>query len=138
MKSIILVAGLLLATQAFADDLPTPDRAECQQWCKPYWKSMPKLEYVFMAAQAVDMLTTLDIKNHPNLRETNIILGEHPSDGKIIGWFALTTLAHSAITYELVDNDVPKSIVRAWEYVSIGYESYYGIHNLHLGLHFAL
>lgn len=44
---------------------------------------------------AVDMLQTLDIKRHPGHFETNPILGRHPSDPAVIGYFA----ACGAATY---------------------------------------
>ena len=127
------IIGLVIATVAFADDHNNP---ECTQWCHPYWGSMPKLEYVYFAAEAADCSTTLDIKNHPGFIEENPLLGYNPSDGKIIGYCAGAALIHSAITYELVDQGVPRAIVNVWEYVSIGVESGFAIHNYSLGLRF--
>jgi len=37
----------------------------------------------------LDCLTTLDIKNHADLHETNLILGQHPTDTKIILYFLI-------------------------------------------------
>lgn len=45
------------------------------------------------ALLAVDLAQTLDIKNHPALQETNMLLGEHPSDQKIIIYFLLVFVA---------------------------------------------
>lgn len=97
---------------------------------------MPKEEYVFFLAEAADMMTTLDIKNHPELQEENPILGKHPSDSKIIALCVGAALLHSAITYEMVDQGVPRPIVKVWEYVSIGVETGFAVHNYTLGLRF--
>lgn len=132
MKSFIIALALLIAGTANA-----ADTKECDQWCKPFLSSLPTEEYVFFGASTLDMLTTLDIKNHPKIHETNFLLGEHPSDGKILGYFVGMDLLHAAITYELVDQNVPKPIVKAWEYVTIGVETGYAVHNLHLGLRFS-
>lgn len=133
---MVAVLALFAFVNVATADEQTTDQKECTQWCKPYWKSMPKSEYVFFAAEAADMLTTLDIKNHPELRETNPILGDHPSDGKVISMCVGAALIHSAITYEFVDNNVPKPIIRAWEYISIGVETGFAVHNYSLGLRF--
>lgn len=138
MKTIFAALALFLfAPLAFSQEAVTTEAKPCQQWCKPYWKSMPKEEYVYFGAAALDMFTTLDIKHHPNLEESNFVLGKHPSDAKIVGWFVLTDLLHSAITYELVDNDVPRPIVKTWEYLTIGVELGYAVHNYRLGLRFS-
>ncbi len=144
MKAVIL-AGLLMSGAAFAEPsidqldpprAPMDDPACSTQWCSPYWKSMPKLEYVFFAAEAADTLTTLDIKNHPNLHETNFILGSHPSDAMIIGYGGVTALIHSSITYVMIDSGVDPKVIKAWEYISIGVEGAFAAHNYHLGLRF--
>jgi hypothetical protein len=140
-RTILLIAlalfAIMLAGKSHADEAPVTAEQKCTQWCKPFWKSLPKEEYVYFAAASLDMLTTLDIKHHPELHETNFILGEHPSDAKVIGWFILTDALHAGITYELVDNDVPKPIIKAWEYISIGVETGYAVHNYKLGLRFS-
>jgi hypothetical protein len=97
-------------------------------------KSQPVEEFVFDASLAADMLTTADIKNHPNLIETNPILGQHPSDAKIAVYAASAALLHAAVTYELVSQDVPKPVIRAWEYLSIGVEAGFVAHNYSIGL----
>ena len=127
---MLILAAMLLPGLALADD------TECTQWCHPYWKSMPKLEYAYFAAEAADCSTTLDIKNHKNLQEENPILGPHPSDGKIIGACTASMLIHSAITYELVDQGVPQAIIKTWEWISIGVEAGFAAHNYSLGLRF--
>lgn len=39
-----------------------------------------------------DWQQTREIKNHPNMYEMNPALGKHPSDAKIDGYFALSTI----------------------------------------------
>lgn len=145
-RILLLAFTLLLATPVMAeaprdivtvpDVIPDVPVDTCQQWCKPYWASMPKEEYVFFVAEAADMLTTLDIKNHPELEEQNPFLGKHPSDAKIIGLCLFTALAHSTVTYILVDGDAPKGVVKAWEYLTIAIESGAAYHNYRMGLRF--
>jgi hypothetical protein len=96
-----------------------------------------KLEYGYIGLAAADMLTTLDIKHHPHLQEENAILGPHPSDAKVVAYFAGTTLLHALITKELVAGDVPAPIIRGWEYVTIGMEAGCVANNLRIGLRFS-
>jgi hypothetical protein len=64
---------------------------------------------------AIDMMQTLDIRHHPtygpeyagpttppyNLHEINPILGAHPSDAKIVVYFAATSLLTAGSYYAL-------------------------------------
>jgi hypothetical protein len=120
--SFVLLAAVL-CKQAKADD-----------HYGNFISTQPALEFVFDAALAADMLTTADIKNHPPLVETNPILGQHPSDGKIAAYGAGVALLHAAITYEMVSNDVPKPLVTAWELIGIAVEAGYTARNYRLGL----
>jgi hypothetical protein len=94
----------------------------------------PVTEWVYQGAAFADMLTTLDIKNHPNLQELNPLLGAHPSDGKVLAYFAGTGLLHWAITRELVRESVPAPIVQTWEALGIGLEVGMVAHNYSIGL----
>lgn len=75
--------------------LPHPARADAREVVDA------SLLVAAEAALAVDMLQTLDIKNHPwrswyyqgtvllqETRESNPLLGPHPSDAKVIAYFA--------------------------------------------------
>jgi hypothetical protein len=139
MKHLLAAFALLaFSSAALAQETETTE-AKCTQWCKPFWKSLPKEEYVYFAAAGLDMLTTLDIKHHPGkIEETNFILGKHPSDAKVVGYFIATDLLHAAVTYELVDGGAPKGLIKAWEYITIGVETGYAVHNYRLGLRLAL
>jgi hypothetical protein len=119
-----LVGILLMVTQC----------ARADEHYGNFVTTQPVEEFVFDAALAADMLTTADIKNHPNLIETNPILGQHPSDAKIAMYGASAALLHAAVTYELVSQDVPKPVIRVWEYLSIGVEVGYVTHNYKIGL----
>lgn len=96
--------------------------------------TQPALEFVFDAALTADMLTTAQIHNHPPLIETNPILGQHPSTGKIALYGLGVATLHAAITYEMISQDVPKPIITAWELLSIGVEVGYTAHNYSLGV----
>lgn len=136
----LLLSPLLVKAEEHGPPMPSVvkhfDPEVCAKHFCDYWKSMPKLEYAFFAAEAADMLTTLDIKNHPDLIETNIILGKHPSDAKIIALCASAAMLHSVITYELMHSNMPRGFVKAWEITTISIESGYAVHNLRLGLRF--
>lgn len=124
-NSIALIAFLVLAaficTQAKADE--TDPHAPT-----------PATEWVYQSAAFADMLTTLDIAKHPNLQEENPILGQHPSDGKVIGYYAATGLLHWALTRELVREHVPSPIVETYEGLSIVLEVDMVGHNYSIGL----
>lgn len=126
---VVLLAKCAMA-QAADEDAPQPR------------KPTPVTEWIFDAAETADMLTTLDIKNQKNvngtwrLQEDNPILGPHPSQGRIIAICVATGALHYAITRELVNEDVPKPIINAWEYISIGVETAAAAHNYSIGLRF--
>lgn len=122
--ALLVWLGLTIHNVAQADDVqPTP-----------------KTEWVYQGAALADMLTTLDIKRHPvaKIVETNPFLGSRPSDAKVLGYFAATGALHWLITRELVNENVPLSVINAWEYVSIGIETGVMAHNFSIGLRFKL
>ena len=77
----------------------------------------------------VDCLTTLDIKNHPDMYETNLILGPHPSDSKILVYFAICNIIFCMVALALSDT-IQYIWIGAWAIVEIRYI----INNLKLGL----
>lgn len=126
-------------------DVPSVDTSNGQPvHYGSFFGTLPKSEYVFDLALAADMFTTLDIKNQKNvdgtwrLEEKNGLLGTHPSDARVISYIAGAALLHAAVTYEMVSNNVPMSFIHAWEYVSIGIETGFAVHNYTIGLRFAL
>jgi hypothetical protein len=94
----------------------------------------PVTEWVYQGASFADMLTTLDIAKHPNLVEENPLMGQHPSDGKVLGYFAATGVLHYLVTRELVRESVPAPIVQTWEALGIGLEVGMVAHNYSIGL----
>jgi hypothetical protein len=94
----------------------------------------PVTEWVYQGAAFADMLTTLDIAKHPNLVEENPLMGQHPSDGKVLGYFAATGVLHYLVTRELVRENVPAPIVQTWEALGIGLEVGMVAHNYSIGL----
>ena len=94
----------------------------------------PVTEWVYQGAAFADMLTTLDIAKHPNLVEENPLIGQRPSTGKVLAYFAGTGLLHWAMTRELVRESVPAPIVQTWEALGIGLEVGMVAHNYSIGL----
>ena len=60
-----------------------------------------KLEAAVLTAGLIDYAQTRDIKNHPEIYETNPLLGENPSDTRIRNYFIAAGLAHVGITHLL-------------------------------------
>jgi hypothetical protein len=96
--------------------------------------SIPKAEYVYQGLHAVDALQTVDIKHHPNFRETNPIIGEHPSDGDILVYMAAEAALHLLITQQLEQHNAPKWAKVIWHSISIGWAGRQVIHNYDIGL----
>lgn len=67
------------------------------------------METAFIGLLAYDTLQTLDIKNHNGMYETNIILGEHPSDSKIIIYSISSAVLQFGIAHIL-----PSDWRKAW------------------------
>lgn len=91
------------------------------------------LELAFDASLLADEWLTADIK-HGQYRETNRIMGSHPTDAKIALYGASAAILHGLVTYELVEHNAPKGILRAWEYATIGLEVSCVAHNYSIGL----
>lgn len=93
-----------------------------------------RLETAYQVLHAADALQTLDIKNHPGLRETNWFLGDHPTDGKVMVWYMGTAYGHVFITDALEREGAPVWMKRTWQVITIGdaMNAVYG--NYQLGL----
>lgn len=131
MLFIILLAFALLYGRAHA----------ASGYEDPAWAqhtAMPRTEYAFDVALLADMLTTLDIKHHPELEEGNPLLPRHPSDGNVVAFFVGVGIVHALITHAMIAQGMDSRWVTAWEYVSIGFEGGAAAYNLHAGLRFAL
>lgn len=96
------------------------------------------LQCVNGALFVADALQTLDIKNHKSMYETNPILGKHPSDAEVMGYFIGTFAIHSVVAYYLPDllfkpktaSLFRKGIIT----LSIGVESAVIHHNYQMGI----
>lgn len=124
LMTALLVMALLCMTLVFqsahANDLTTD-------------VAIYTAEAAYQGLALVDMGTTLDIRKHPGFSETNPILGRHPSDGKVIGYFAACGISHAVITHSLVNAGWTKTAA-AWEAASIGMELNFVDHNYTIGL----
>lgn len=77
-----------------------------------------------------DWAQTREIAKHPERwRETNLILGEHPSRGKVNAYFAACLVGNAAIAYAL-----PAPYRRWWQIATVVVEAGYVAHNYHLGI----
>jgi hypothetical protein len=90
-----------------------------------------KRELLVYSTLLLDAAQTLDIKNHPDLYETNPLLGRHPSDGKIAAYFIGAGFAHNAITKKL-----PTEYRAAWQYGWAALEIVTIVRNRQLNLRF--
>lgn len=87
----VLACGVLVCT--------TPAHAQ----------TAPALLVVAEATLLLDLSTTLDVKNHAapwqlNASESNPLLGRHPSDVKLLAYFAVV-MGGTALGYRLLPED---------------------------------
>lgn len=136
LSGAALIAFVMFASNAHSAEVD--DNAQSRPTIGERIAGLPKTEWVFDAALAADMMTTLDIRHHPGYYEQNPILGQHPSDAKVIGYVALSAALHAFITNEMVTEHVPMPIIQTWEAGSIAIEVGCAAHNYHIGLRFRL
>lgn len=86
---------------------------------------------VVLSTFALDYMQTKDIKNHSDLRETNVFLGNHPSDARVRNYFVAASILHTAIAYKL-----PPEWRRTFQYTTIALQVVTVIKNKRLGLNF--
>lgn len=87
------------------------------------------LESAYQAALLVDWRQTSDIHRYPHAYERNPILGQHPSQSSINGYFAASALGHLAVSHLLSGK-----ARTAWQGATIGVELYWVGRNKSLGL----
>jgi hypothetical protein len=126
----IVIIGVMHVTCSHAQTTMDPSTGNT------VFTKMPYDEYLFDLALSADMLQSLQIHQHPNFIETNALLGSHPSEGQIIGYFVGVGTLHWLSTHEMVREHVPSSFIHAWEAGTIGLEMAYVKHNASLGIHF--
>jgi hypothetical protein len=78
-----------------------------------------------------DYLQTKDIKNHPGMYERNPILGAHPSNRRIGGYFVLAAASHSYIAYRM-----NPEMRRNFQYATIALQVAVILHNKRIGLNY--
>ena len=116
MKNLILTALMMLSFNACAFD---------------EWSEADKTrEAVYLAVDTVDWLQTRNIARNPDkFYETNSYLGQHPSVGKVNGYFATMMLVHVCIVTVL-----PSKYRATFQFTSIAYEASYVAGNYRLGI----
>lgn len=95
----------------------------------PWSKPDIAREALYIGVSVVDMGQTLDIKNHPELRETNPLLGDHPSDGRIKTFFVTTRVLHIMAVHWM-----PAEWRATFQGIGIGYQFATVVSNNRLGL----
>ena len=83
----------------------------------------------FVGLLAVDAYQTHKLVDDPRYYETNMILGEHPSDGSINLYMVGCAVGHT-----LVSGLLNSEWREAWQYVWIGAETYTVGSNYNLGV----
>ena len=103
--------------------LPTTARAE--------WTTTDTvMEATYAAVHVMDWRQTRVIaKSEGHWRETNGILGDHPSRDKVDTWFAGTLAGHAIISYLL-----PDKWRTTWQAITIGMEATTVVRNYQLGI----
>jgi hypothetical protein len=93
------------------------------------------LESAWQGIHAVDYLQTIQIANHPEkYRETNLILGPHPSTQSVAIYSAVTAIGHAAITGVL--EEYQKDWVPYWQGITIVIDGAAVINNYQIGIRF--
>jgi hypothetical protein len=110
------VAVLLLALSGFAhaDDWTRTDTAR---------------QAAYTVLHLADWAQTRYIATHANFSETNVMLEERPSLGRVNNYFAATLIGHYAISAML-----PAKYRPTWQYGTITIEAYCVLHNRAIGI----
>lgn len=87
------------------------------------------LEVTSELVLSMDWNQTLQIKNHPDQHETNVMLGQHPTDQSINQYFLAELVLHPIVTYLL-----PEKVRPYFQLITIGYEGNAVYQNTTLGL----
>jgi hypothetical protein len=118
MKKTLLIVLLAICTASInADELTD---------------AQVKTEIAFDITLVLDAAQTIDLKNRPAQYEKNPLLGKHPSEKKVIAYFATMGWAH----YELT-KAMPNEYRKAWQYGWIAAEIFTIIQNKRVGASFS-
>lgn len=129
MKKAIrtLVVGLFYSLPAVAAD--------------PWTKVQVAQQIGFTVLLAADWGQTKDIKNHPNIYESNPILGPYPTDSEIDRYFATAAVGHALVAHLLPSRRIARWLPNitwrdAWQHVWIACEAMAVENNYSLGVSF--
>lgn len=112
-----MLEALALAVAEPQYDLRQPMHVEePERWRK----RVAQREIAYHVLIAIDTWQTMECQRRPNCYEMNPILGKHPSDKEIIGYMALSSASHYAVTRILMK--VKPELVDEWQWLSIGFQ----------------
>ena len=98
MKNILITCLLLLSF--------TCSKAYAGEWNFNKWDTTTKAwEITYQFLNVVDIFTTEEILGRPGGKEYNPLLGEHPSDEKLLAFGALWAVSHYWVTGYLYDKN---------------------------------
>ena len=120
MKKVLVLLLLVL--------LPLMLRGE--EWFTSFNQEEVVAEAAFVGLALLDWNQTLQIAKHPKeYKETNAIIGEHPSVGRVNLLMPTGIALHALVTYAL-----PRKYRSFWQYVWIGEEAACVYQNWRMGL----
>ena len=115
MKTSILLLCLFISSASYAG---------------PWNAADTKREAVYLTLHTMDWAQTREIARNPDKwHETNPYLGNHPSVARVNRYFVAMGITHIVIAHIL-----PANYRRAFQYVTIGVEAGYVVHNFSMGL----
>jgi len=122
MKLIVcILGGIILTSPCFAWE---PD---------PWSRTDVALEITWQALNLMDWHQTWQIADRPEeYCERNVLLGEHPSKGKVNWLLPLSSVAHALAVHFL-----PKKYRTPFQVISIGWSGKAIRNNWEAGLHFS-
>jgi hypothetical protein len=99
-----------------------------------------ELEIAWQAVHVADTLTTLDIKNHDNIYELNVFMGEHPKDSRVYCYMLTSAIFHfcavSLLPEKLEVFGFDLEPKKNFQRVSFGISGNFVANNLSIGLGF--
>lgn len=100
------------------------------EWFTPLTEKDIAAQAVYTGLTLLDWHQTLQIAKHPDeYSETNFIIGEHPSEGRVNILMPAGIVLHALVTYAL-----PRKYRPLWQYVWIGEEAACVYQNWRTGL----
>ena len=104
------------------------------------WNTETKVtEAAYQTLNVVDTLQTMRVARHPDQwgeSTSTWVIGEHPSQSKVVAWGLIKAAGHSFVTNELVTENVPQPIIRAWQWITLLDITYAVNGNYRIGLGF--